>query len=622
MCGINGILNLQTQKKVDERILIKMRDALEHRGPDDKGIFLENNIGFGHRRLSILDTSSAGHQPFLSENGRFVMVFNGEIYNFKDFNSELKANGYLQKTHSDTEILIQLFQLYGLEMLHRLNGMFAFSIWDKQEKKLTLVRDRMGVKPLYYSFFNESFYFASEQKALFTAGVPLKIAQNGLEEYVFNRFVAGENTLYENIKKLLPGHFMTIAENGKTTIEKWWDLKAQIQKQDKIKDPVDWFRNTFDDSIKLRMVSDVPVGVLLSGGVDSSSVLASLKYQNFKDINTFNIGFKEEEHNEAHLAKLMAEKCNYDFHTLQLENKNLYDKLLSSTYFQDEPIMHLSEPHLLAVSQMAKPKVKVLLSGEGADELMGGYVRYKPLQFPNLLNAISIIGNIDVFSKKPRFEKLIRYSQVNSNEDLIIYNGSNVYPNDILNMFGISKVPDNSYRKQIFEEAKSLYPNNLRRQALYFDQHTYLCSLLDRNDRCTMGASIECREPFLDPRLIIGLGSLEDKWLFTGKKGKYIQKLAMQNRLPDEIINFRKIGLSAPWGDYITKSPAFKDELTSFSKSEIFKMPYFENIHIDKLIQNLQKGETKMIPYIMPLFMMHIWMKNYVEKFSQISELI
>ena len=622
MCGINGILNLQTQKKVDERILTKMRDALEHRGPDDKGIFLENNIGFGHRRLSILDTSSAGHQPFLSENGRFVMVFNGEIYNFKDFYSELKANGYIQKTHSDTEILIQLFQLYGLEMLHRLNGMFAFSIWDKQEKKLTIVRDRMGVKPLYYSFFNESFYFASEQKALFTAGVPLKIAQNGLEEYVFNRFVAGENTLYEKVKKLLPGHFMTIAENGKITIEKWWDLKAQIQKQDKIKNPVDWFRNTFDDSIRLRMVSDVPVGVLLSGGVDSSSVLTSLKHQNFKNIDTFNIGFKEEEHNEAHLAKLMAEKCNYDFHTLQLENKNLYDKLLSSTYFQDEPIMHLSEPHLLAVSQMAKSKVKVLLSGEGADELMGGYLRYKPLQFPNLLNAISIIGNIDVFSKKPRFEKLIRYSQVNSNEDLIIYNGSNVYPNDILNMFGISKVPDNSYRKQIFEEAKSLYPNNLRRQALYFDQHTYLCSLLDRNDRCTMGASIECREPFLDPRLIIGLGSLEDKWLFTGKKGKYIQKLAMQNRLPDEIINFRKIGLSAPWGDYITKSPAFKDELTSFSKSEIFKMPYFENIQIDKLIQNLQKGETKMIPYIMPLFMMHIWMKNYVEKFSQISELI
>jgi asparagine synthase (glutamine-hydrolysing) len=622
MCGINGILNLQSQKKVDERILTKMRDALEHRGPDDKGVFLENNIGFGHRRLSILDISSAGHQPFLSENGRFAMVFNGEIYNFKDFYSELNAKGFTQKTHSDTEVLMQMFQLYGLEMLNRLNGMFAFAIWDKQEKKLIVARDRMGVKPFYYSFYNEAFYFASEQKALFTAGIPLKIAQNGLEEYVFNRFVAGELTLYENVKKLLPGHFLTISENGKITTEKWWNLKLEIQQQEIIKKPLDWFQHTFDDSIKLRMVSDVPVGVLLSGGLDSSSVLASLKFQNFNDISTFNIGFKEELHNEAHLAKLMAEMCNYDFETMHLEDSSLYDKLLSSTYFQDEPIMHLSEPHLLAVSQMAKPKVKVLISGEGADELMGGYVRYKPLQFPSLLHSISTISNIDLFSKKPRFEKLIRYSQIKSEEGLVLYNGSNIYPDDILKTYGIKAEPKNTYRKEIFEEAKSLYPNNLRRQALYFDQHTYLCSLLDRNDRCTMGASIECREPFLDSRLVVGLGSLEDNWLFSGKKGKFIQKKAMQTRLPKEIIKFRKIGLSAPWGDYITKSPAFKDELACFSKSDLFQMPYFENIAIDKLIQNLQKGETKMTPYIMPLFMMHIWMKNYVGKFSQISKSI
>lgn len=258
MCGINGILNLQSQKKVDERILTKMRDALEHRGPDDKGVFLENNIGFGHRRLSILDISSAGHQPFLSENGRFAMVFNGEIYNFTDFYSGLNAKGFTQKTHSDTEVLMQMFQLYGLEMLNRLNGMFAFAIWDKQEKKLIVARDRMGVKPFYYSFYNEAFYFASEQKALFTAGIPLKIAQNGLEEYVFNRFVAGELTLYENVKKLLPGHFLTISENGKITTEKWWNLKLEIQQQEIIKKPLDWFQHTFDDSIKLRMVSDVP----------------------------------------------------------------------------------------------------------------------------------------------------------------------------------------------------------------------------------------------------------------------------------------------------------------------------------------------------------------------------
>jgi asparagine synthase (glutamine-hydrolysing) len=615
MCGINGILHLQSHRKVDERLLTKMRDSLEHRGPDDKGLFIENNIGLGHRRLSILDVSDAGHQPFLSENGRYIMVYNGEIYNFKDFYPELKSNGFDIRTSSDTEVLLKLFELYGTKMLHRLNGMFAFVIWDKKERKLTAVRDRMGVKPLYYSFYNETFYFASEQKALFTAGVPLKMAKEGMEEYIFNRFVAGENTLYENVKKVLPGHILTIHESGKTTIEKWWDLKVEIQNQPNITNPVEWFRETFDDSVKLRMVSDVPVGVLLSGGLDSSSILASLNQQNFRDIQTFNIGFKEKEHNESHLAKMMSDKFSYGFHTMQLEDNALFEKLIDSTYFQDEPIMHLSEPHILALAQMAKPSVKVLLSGEGADELMGGYVRYKALKYPSLLNTIAKIGHMDYFTTKPRYEKLARYSQLKNPDDLVIYNGCNIYPNDIGKNYGIINQPKNDYRNQILEDAKSLYPNNLRRQALYFDQHTYLCSLLDRNDRCTMGASIECREPFLDQRLITGLGSLDDKWLFTGKKWKFILKSAMATRLPEEILKFKKVGLSVPWGDYLVKSPGFIQELESFSKSDLFQMPYFENIDAQKLVLNLRKGDTKMIPYIMPLFMMHIWLKNYANKF-------
>ena len=615
MCGINGILHLQLQKKVDERSLTKMRDSLEHRGPDDKGLFIENNIGLGHRRLSILDVSSAGHQPFLSDDGRYVMVYNGEIYNFKEFYPELKTNGFDIRTSSDTEVLLKLYELYGLKMLHRLNGMFAFVIWDKKERKLIAVRDRMGVKPLYYSFYNETFYFASEQKALFTAGVPLKMAKDGIEEFIFNRFVAGENTLYENIKKVLPGHIFTIHESGKTTSDKWWDLKTEIQNQPKIKNPVDWFRETFDDSIKLRMVSDVPVGVLLSGGLDSSSILASLNHQNFKDIQTFNIGFKGKEHDESHLAKMMSDKFDYEFHTMKLEDDALFEKLVDSTYYQDEPIMHLSEPHILALSQMAKPSVKVLLSGEGADELMGGYVRYKALKYPSLLSTIATIGHMDYFTSRPRYEKLARYSQIKNSDDLVLYNSCNIYPDDIAKTYGITNLPKNEYRNQILEEAKSLYPNNLRRQALYFDQHTYLCSLLDRNDRCTMGASIECREPFLDQRLIAGLGSLDDKWLFTGKKWKFILKSAMESRLPEEILNFKKVGLSVPWGDYLIKSPGFIEELESFSKSDLFQMPYFENIDAKKLVQNLRKGDKKLIPFILPIFMMHIWQKTYTNKF-------
>jgi asparagine synthase (glutamine-hydrolysing) len=615
MCGINGILHLQSQKNVDERVLLKMRDSLEHRGPDDKGFFIDKNIGLGHRRLSILDTSTAGHQPFVSENGRYVLTYNGEIYNFTTFHSELKSNGFDIKTFSDTEVLMKLFELYGVNMLHRLNGMFAFAIWDKLEKKLTVVRDRMGVKPLYYSFYNETFYFASEQKALFTAGIPLKIAQNGLEEYIFNRFVAGENTMYQNIHKVLPGHFMTVHENAKVTTTKWWNLREEILSQSEIKNPVKWFRETFDDAVRLRMVSDVPVGVLLSGGLDSSSIIASLHKQKFKDIQAFNMGFEEKKHNEAHLAELLAYKMDYGFHTMQLQNQNLFEKLISATYFQDEPVMHLSEPHILAVAQMASPKVKVLLSGEGADELMGGYVRYKPLKYPTLLQAIAAVGNSSFLQNKPRYEKLARYAQIETNSDLILYNGCNIYPKDIAQTFGINSPPANEYRKQLYKEAKSLYPKNLRRQALYFDQHTYLCSLLDRNDRCTMGASIECREPFLDPRLIVGLGSMDDNWLFKGKKWKYILKKSMGERLPKEILKFKKVGLSAPWGDYITTSPAFKDELESFKKSEIFNIPYFEHINIKKLVQQLKNGDTQMTAYVMPLFMMHIWMKTYTTKF-------
>jgi asparagine synthase (glutamine-hydrolysing) len=614
MCGINGILKF-SQEKVDQNQLLKMRDSLEHRGPDDAGFFVQDNVGMGHRRLSIIDTSASGHQPFISENKRYILVFNGEIYNYKSFYSEIKAKGVTIKTGSDTEVLMLLFELYGMKFLNRLHGMFAFAIWDTVDKNLILARDRMGVKPLYYAFYQNAIYFASEQKALFTAGIPLEISENGLDEYFFNRFVAGENSLYNRVKKLLPGHYMVLENNGYTTFKKWWNLKSEIENYSLIKNPKEWFEEIFFDSVKLRMVSDVPVGVLLSGGLDSCSILSSLYHQDFKNINTFNIGFGEEEHNESYLAKKITEEYHYNFSTTQLDNESLYQNLLESTYYQDEPIMHMNEPHLLSVSKMAKPKVKVLLSGEGADELMGGYVRYKALKNPSLLKVVSGLSLMKEFNKKPRYDKLLRYSKIDNVDDLIIFNSSNVYPDDIKSFYGRKEMPLNIYRHEILEEAKTLYPNNPQRQALYFDQHTYMCSLLDRNDRCTMGSSIECREPFLDYRLIAGLGSLEDKWLFTGKKGKFILKTNMENKLPKEIIDFKKVGLSAPWYNYLTEYPAFKEELNDFAISPIFQMKFLENLDGKKLVLELRNGNTKLMPYIMPIFMLHIWYKNYFKKF-------
>ena len=614
MCGINGIFHLN-YRQVDQNQLIKMRDILEHRGPDDSGIYINNNIGLGHRRLSIIDTSSAGHQPFISDNGRYIIVFNGEIYNYQSFYPELKSKGILLKSGSDTEVLLKLFELYGMEMLHRLNGMFAFAIWDTVEKKLTLCRDRMGVKPLYYCIHKNTLYFASEQKALFAAGVPIQISENGMEEYIYNRFVAGEETLFVDVKKLLPGYYMVIDEDGNSKATRWWNLKEMIQNHPTIQNPKKWFEETFFESVKLRMVSDVPVGVLLSGGLDSCSILSSLHEQKFEQIETFNISFSEEEHNEYHLAKKITDDYGYTFNHTKLENESLFQNLIETSYYQDEPIMHLNEPHLLAIAKLAKTKVKVLLSGEGADELMGGYVRYKALKNPSLLKVISQISKFEIFNKKPRYDKLFRYSRINSDSDLVIFNGSNVYPEDIEAFYGKKNKPVNEYRHQILKEAKELYPKNLQRQALYFDQHTYMCSLLDRNDRCTMGTSMECREPFLDQRLIAGLGTLEDKWMFTGKKGKFILKTTMEDKLPKEIINFRKIGLSAPWGSYLLSFPRFAEELDHFAKSDIFKMPTLENLDGQKLVAEIRKGNTKILPYFMPLFMLHEWQKNYYNKF-------
>ena len=614
MCGLNGIFHLN-YRRVDENQLIKMRDVLEHRGPDDKGIYLNNNIGLAHRRLSIIDTSSAGHQPFISDNGRYIIVFNGEIYNYQSFYPEIKNKGITLKSGSDTEVLLKLYELYGMDMLHRLQGMFAFAIWDNEEKKLILCRDRMGVKPLYYSFYQKTLFFASEQKAIFTAGVPLEISENGMEEYSYNRFVAGEKTLYNHVKKLLPGHYMIIDENGKSSSTRWWNLKEEIQNHKPINNPKKWFEETFFESVKLRMVSDVPVGVLLSGGLDSCSILSSLYHLHFKNIETFNISFSEKEHNEHHLAKRITEEYHYQFNHSQLNNETLYQNLIETTYFQDEPLIHLNEPHLLAIAKLSKPKVKVLLSGEGADELMGGYVRYKALKNPSLLKIISQIAKFETFNKQPRYDKLFRYSKINSDSDLVIFNGSNVYPEDVKLFYGDIKKPENEYRHQVLKEAQELYPKNLQRQALYFDQHTYLCSLLDRNDRCTMGASIECREPFLDNQLIAGLGTLDDKWFFTGKKGKFILKTTMKDKLPKEIIDFRKIGLSAPWGSYLLNFPRFIDELENFASSTIFNMPILENIDGKKLVAEVRKGNTKILPYIMPLFMLHKWQKHYYTKF-------
>ncbi|MFN4299837.1 MAG: asparagine synthase (glutamine-hydrolyzing) [Thermaurantimonas sp.] len=573
-------------------------------------------MGFAHRRLSILDLSERGHQPFHSADGRFTIVYNGEIYNFTEFRKELINKGYNLYSSTDTEVLLYLIIEYGPNVLHRLNGMFAFAVWDKLEQKLILCRDRMGVKPLYYTIFENSLYFASEPKALFAAGVPLEIDEKKWDEHLIYRYVAGESTIFKGVNRLLPGHFVT-CKDGKISFTRWWNLSERVRQHETIKNPLEWFDNTFQDSVRYRMVSDVPVGVLLSGGLDSSSVLASLYRQNFK-VSCFNIGFDDKIHDESALARSFSEILGYPFFSTRLEDENLLKTLEDSSWYHDEPLIHNNDPHLLAISRLAKKHVSVLLSGEGSDELMAGYVRYRVWRYKPFFSLLKVtLPLYNGLKKNLRSIKLQRYLRIRNNRDKLLLNASNLFPEDFYEL-GIKNLePSIEYRSTILKEAEDLYPGQPLRQLLYLDQHTYLCSLLDRNDRSTMGAGIECREPFLDYRLVEGLATLPVSWFDKGKKGKFILLQSMKKFLPPEIVNHRKIGLSVPWTTYLLKNKVFSERMSEMKNSEVFKYGIFKSFNVEKLIANFYQNPELFGTIINQFFIIYIWYETYFKRIKE-----
>jgi len=612
MCGISGILSFNNTP-VDKDIAIKMRDCIAHRGPDGAGLFIDKCIALGHRRLSIIDLSDNASQPFVSADGRYTISFNGEIYNYKEFIPELEKKGIKFHSSSDTEVLLYLYILYGPEMLNRLNGMWAFAIWDNVENTLFICRDRMGVKPVYYSIYNNTLYFASEQKALFAAGVPCTIEENFLNELFFYRYIAGENTLFKNVYRLLPGHYMNITADGKIDTQRYWHLGERATTHKIQENIYEWFEYNFNRSMRYRMVSDVPVGILLSGGLDSSSIAYSAAAQGYKNLDTFTISFKETDLNETHLAEQLSSELKFRSHTLLVEDDLLYDSLVKSVYAHDEPIIHQSDPHLLAIAGLSKDYVKVLLSGEGADELMGGYVRYKPLRYWNNLKLFSQFLNLPYVKNAERFRKLLRYLQNRSIDEAILLNASNFYPEETSQVLSDNSI---AYRKSILNEAKEYVGSDPVKQALYLDQHTYLVSLLDRNDRTTMAVGIECREPYLDSNIVEGLMSLPASYFAIGKKGKHILLDSVGKNLPNEIRTFRKVGLGIPWERYLRDVPRYRDVLLSINDSEILNMGLFRDFDKAAIVKGFFAGDNSQKMLIRFFFFMRLWETEYYNKFK------
>lgn len=621
MCGICGFVYKDRTRLHDLHSLLAMRDSLIHRGPDDEGYYQSSGVGLASRRLSVIDLSERGRMPMSTPDGRYTIVFNGEVYNFQELRASLKSKGINFRSDTDTEVVLHLYAMDGASMLERLNGMFAFAIWDNYKRTLFLARDRMGVKPLYYVEESDALFFASEEKALFAAGIEPEFDQNHLEEILCFRYVAGEQTPYRNVKRLLPGHCLVWKE-GQTRIQRWWNLPEIVKekRENQPQDTNEWFRETFDDSVRLRNISDVPVGVLLSGGLDSGSVAISLASQTNNNISSFTVRFAEPEYDEGPLAQKVAERWKLDFHGLEIKTKDILSLTQKAAWLNDEPLVHGNDPYLLAISKYSKPLVTVLLSGEGADELLGGYVRYKPLRYPNLLNVSRhILPRLSfAINNHGRLRKLSRFLSLNSTDRFVLFNACDVLPEDLLEL-GLEPASQFSFREQVLSEAKALYPNEPVRQAMYSDQHTFLCSILDRNDRMTMGASIECRTPFLDYRLVETLAAMPTSILMNGRQNKQLLRNSIGTRLPKEIRKHRKWGFGVPWSSYLRRVPELRGLVNDLHNLSPIKECRINPLKLQNMANGFLKGERQNEALIYQLVMLAIWYeacctKQYVDQ--------
>ena len=615
MCGIAGVINKKESCIIESQI-IAMRDSMLHRGPDAGSIWINENTAFAHRRLSIIDLSDAGTQPFHSPCGRYVLVFNGEIFNYKELRINLESKGIVFFNNSDTEVLLQLLIHEGTTCLNKLIGFWAFAFHDKKAKETLLVRDRMGIKPLFYCENDQYLAFASEPKAFFSYGFEKSVAENHLDELFLYRHVSGENTIFKGVKRILPGYFIRVNGNGnKLETRRWFILGDEAKNFPTIKNPHEWFEETFMSSVKYRMIADVKVGTMLSGGLDSSSVLYTQHKLGFKNISAWNISFTDQRHDESAIASKLSRDLGFDFHSFEFQYSDLATLTKQAIYFSDEPFMHLQEPHLLGLSKKAKEDVTVLLSGEAADELLGGYVRYKVHDGQFRYKMLQFLRFVpSKYLNSLRWRKMQRYLHMRNQDTQLMMNANGIYLKDLedWNISALNLLPQ--YRVELLEEAKRVYPNNRLRQLMYMEQFTHVPSLNDRNDRVSMGASIENREPFEDFRLTTGVMSLPDKYFNTKGKGKRLLMETIGANLPTYITQHRKIGLSVPWDEIILSDTFFRHHFNIMLSSSLMNLGPYAQLDIKDEVEKYKNGNRNESALIQQVFFHTLWYNEHFGK--------
>ena len=561
MCGIAGFISTRVNIGL-ELTLRSMAKAIAHRGPDDEG-FLETTtgdgryrVGLAHRRLSIIDLS-AGHQPLSNEDGSLQIVFNGEIYNFHELRSELEAKGHLFATNSDTETIVHAYEEWGDDCVVRLRGMFAFAIWDARRERLFLGRDRFGKKPLFMMLLGESFLFASEIKSLLVfPGATAQVDAAAVWEYLSYRYVPAPATLFQGILKLKPGSIATW-EKGNLTERHYYHPpdRLPLHASTSLEDPVSSFLNKLEESVTIRMVSDVPFGAFLSGGIDSSAVVGLMSRHSSQAVKTFSVGFSESAYSELKYARAISDQFKTDHHELTVTQDDLMEYLPSLVRFRDAPVAEPSDIPIYLLAKEARRTVKMVLTGEGSDEFLGGYPKHV---FERYTKSYQILpGLIRHKLLEPLVDALpYRFRRAKT---AIINLGLECFEERMQRWFGALSGQERdalvSFRPiaNVTDSFQFDTPtdNSLLRRILYFDQTSWLPdNLLERGDRMTMAASLEARMPFMDHELVALISSFPDMYRVRGRTTKWILREAMKQILPVKILERPKLGFRVPVGEW------------------------------------------------------------------------
>ena len=629
MCGICGCLRFDG-RLVPSEVLDGMNQQIAHRGPDDAGTYSQGSVGLAMRRLSIIDVAS-GRQPISNEDGNIWIVYNGEIYNHAELRPGLEQRGHRYRTHSDTETIIHLYEEYGRDCVQHLRGMFAFVIWDARSRKLFAARDRLGIKPFYYLHDKEKFLFASEIKALLAYPVVhATFNREVLSEYLSFGYLTGSETFFEGIYKLPPGHTIELDESGKSEIRQYWELKdATSDAPHPQKYYVDTYREMLEQAVSSHLMSDVPLGVFLSGGLDSSAVAALATKARGGPVQTFSVGYGEQRYSELPYAKLVADYLGSEHHEVLVTRQAFFEALPKLIWHEDEPISWPSSVSLYFVAQLARERVKVVLTGEGSDETLAGYTRYAWTLWNR--RADSAYRSLTPAGLRKAVRSGIAKSPVGAvlrrrlEHTFLARDGASWESFYFDNFYSAFSAEEQAslLRPAVHESAGNPYAGpmqfwqqssgDLLHRLLYTDIKTYLIELLMKQDNMSMAASIESRVPFLDHKLVEFAYSIPAQYSTRGMAGKCILKTIAEDLLPREIVHRRKLGFPTPWSGWLAERHL--DELEqSVAGPRSMERGLFQPSAVNKLFAEHRAGVRDNANRIWRLLNLELWLRIFIDR--------